>query len=649
MSNGPKRPVPGGEQRPPEPRGRNFLFLLLGVLALLVLVQLFTQRGHDNEIGYDDFKRKVRAGEVTEVVIASDRIYGRVRRTQPAKKPPRSLPFLGNDRPYDFEAIRVQDEKLVEELEEHGVAYRGQSEGGQWLPLLLYGLLPILLMIWLWRGLLRRVGPGGPGGVLSFGKSRGVLFNEDRDVKCTFEDVAGVPEAKEELNEIIEFLRNPEKFTRLGAKIPKGVLLVGPPGTGKTLLARAVAGEAKVAFFSISGSEFVEMFVGVGAARVRDLFEQAVGAAPCIVFIDELDALGKARGQGAIAGNEEREQTLNQLLVEMDGFDPNKGVIIMAATNRPEILDPALLRPGRFDRQVLVDRPDWQGRLEILKVHGRKVKMAPAVDLDNLARRTPGFSGADLANVINEAALLAAREGKEAVEMSQLSEAIDRVVAGLEKKSRLITEPEKRRVAFHEVGHALVGEVLAPTERVQKISIVPRGMAALGYTMQLPQEDRYLVTKAELEGKLATLLGGRAAEEIIFGEVSTGAQNDLQRATEIARAMVTDYGMNDAVGPVSLGRERRAIFLPGDYAPQREMGDALADQIDQEIKHAVEHARERALGALREHRGLLEEIALALMEKERLDGPELREMLERVHGTNGAEQPASAPGTLSPT
>jgi len=621
----------------------------LGVLALLVLVQLFTQRGHDNEVGYDEFKRKVRAGEVSEVVIGSERIYGRVKRAEPAtKKPPRSLPILGGERPFDFEAVRVPDEKLVEELEANQVRYRGQPEGGQWLPLVLYGLLPILLMIWLWRGLLRRVGPGGPGGVLSFGKSRGVLFNEDRDVKVTFEDVAGVPEAKEELKEIIEFLRNPEKFTRLGAKIPKGVLLVGPPGTGKTLLARAVAGEAKVPFFSISGSEFVEMFVGVGAARVRDLFEQAVATAPCIVFIDELDALGKARGPGAIAGNEEREQTLNQLLVEMDGFDPNKGVIIMAATNRPEILDTALMRPGRFDRQVLVDRPDWRGRSEILKVHARKVKIGPDVDLEALARRTPGFSGADLANVINEAALLAARAGKEAVETAQLSEAIDRVVAGLEKKSRLISEPEKRRVAFHEVGHALVGEVLAPSERVQKISIVPRGLAALGYTMQMPQEDRYLVTQSELEGKLATLLGGRAAEELVFGEVSTGAQNDLQRATDIARAMVVEYGMNAAVGPVSLGRERRAMFLPVDYAPGREMGDKLADQIDAEVKATVEKARERALETLRKHRALLDDVALALIERERLDGPELRELLERVHGSNGADQPAADGGHPPP-
>jgi len=391
------------------------------------------------------------------------------------------------------------------------------------------------------------------------------------------------------------------------------------------------------------------MFVGVGAARVRDLFEQAVGAAPCIVFIDELDALGKARGPGSIAGNEEREQTLNQLLVEMDGFDPNKGVIIMAATNRPEILDPALLRPGRFDRQVLVDRPDWQGRFEILKVHARKVKLAPDVDLENLARRTPGFSGADLANVINEAALLAARQGKEAVEMAQLSEAIDRVVAGLEKKSRLITEPEKRRVAYHEVGHALVGEVLAPSERVQKISIVPRGLAALGYTMQLPQEDRYLVTKAELEGKLATLLGGRSAEEIVFGEVSTGAQNDLQRATEIARAMITDYGMNDEIGPVSLGRDRRAMFLPGDWTPPREMGDELADQVDREVRRAVEAARDRALSTLREHRALLDEIALALIEKERLEG------LDVVLAGSGLEddfldraRPTDISGTIVP-
>ncbi|MBI2897585.1 MAG: ATP-dependent zinc metalloprotease FtsH [Deltaproteobacteria bacterium] len=610
---------------------------------MLVIAQLFTSRSVENEIRYDEFKAKVRDGQVSEVVIASDTIYGRWTKTrEPREQRRRGVPMFRSERQFDFETVRVPDEKLVDDLEAHRVKYKGRPEGTQWLPLLLYGLLPVLLMLWLWRGMMRRVGPGA-GGVLSFGKSKGSLFNEDRDVKVTFEDVAGVPEAKEELQEIIEFLRNPEKFTRLGAKIPKGVLLVGPPGTGKTLLARAVAGEAKVPFFSISGSEIVEMFVGVGAARVRDLFEQAAGASPCIVFIDELDALGKSRGAGVIAGNEEREQTLNQLLVEMDGFDPNKGVIIMAATNRPEILDTALLRPGRFDRQVLVDRPDWQGREEILRVHARKVKLGPDVDLRNVARRTPGFSGADLANVVNEAALLAARYGREAVEMRDLSESIDRVVAGLEKKSRIITEPEKRRIAYHEVGHALVGEVLAPAERVQKISIVPRGLAALGYTMQLPTEDRHLLTESELRGKLATLLGGRAAEEVVFGEVSTGAQNDLQHATEIARAMVVDYGMNEAVGPVSLGHERRAMFLPAEYHPAREIGDALADQIDQEVRAVVEEARQRAVDTLRSHRALLDEIARTVIEKERLEGPELRDLLERVHQSNGADQPAAAP------
>ncbi|MFO0652916.1 MAG: ATP-dependent zinc metalloprotease FtsH [Polyangiales bacterium] len=586
---------------------------------------------------YYEFKQRVRENRVEEVFLGEGRIRWKLRPepvpvaapaananpTAPAT-PRRVTP--ADTRMRTYETLRVEDPQLVPLLESQHVRFSGMPENGPLVTLMTYGIL-IMGAMMLWRALARRL-QGQAGGVLAFGKSKGKVF-EESEVTVRFDDVAGVEEAKEELREVVEFLKSPEKFTRIGAKIPKGVLLVGPPGTGKTLLARAVAGEASVPFYSISGSEFVEMFVGVGAARVRDLFENAQSHAPCIVFIDELDALGRSRGSNVLGTNEEREQTLNQLLVEMDGFEANKGVIILAATNRPEILDPALLRPGRFDRQVLVDRPDKKGREAILKVHVKGVPLAPDVDLGEIAQRTPGFAGADLANLINESALLAARKGFTEVHRAEIEEAVERVSAGLERKSRIIAPKERTRVAYHEVGHAIVGEVVPGGDKVVKISIVPRGIAALGYTMKLPTEDRYLMTESELQAQLATLLGGRVAERVVFGEVSTGAGNDLQRATDLARAMVVDYGMSPAIGPVTLGHER-ATFLdgPGEHRAMREHGDRLADLIDNEVKRLVEAAEHAATEILQARRDTLEHVAAALMEKEYLDGDEFRRLLQ---------------------
>jgi cell division protease FtsH len=462
---------------------------------------------------------------------------------------------------------------------------------------------------------------------MTIGRSKAKIYGEN-EVKVTFNEVADVQEAKDELVEIVEYLRNPKKFQRLGGKIPKGVLLVGPPGTGKTLLARAVAGEAKVPFFSINGSEFVEMFVGVGASRVRDLFAQAQSIAPCIVFIDELDALGKARGANPLVGHDEREQTLNQLLVEMDGFDSRKGVIILAATNRPEILDPALLRPGRFDRQVLVDRPDLHGREAILRLHAKQVRLSPKVDLRTIAQRTPGFVGADLANVVNEAALLAARKDKDAVEMRDFEEAIDRVVAGLEKKNRILNDKEKEIVAYHESGHALVAASLPNADPVHRISIIPRGIAALGYTLQLPTEDRYLMTRSELLDKLAVLFGGRVAEELVFDEISTGAHNDLTRATDIARRMVIEYGMSSKFGPLAFETKRGPVFLDGGYTPPKEYSEETAREIDQEVSRIIQETYARVRNVLTKRRDDLERLARRLLEKEVVEGDELRELLD---------------------
>jgi cell division protease FtsH len=527
----------------------------------------------------------------------------------------------------------IFDLQLPQLLEDNGVEFAAvPPPKGQWFGSLLSWVIPPLIFIGVWRFFLAR-GGGGPQGVLSIGKSKAKVYVEGEAGKITFDDVAGVEEAKTELVEIVDFLKTPQRFTDLGAKIPKGVLLVGPPGTGKTLMAKAVAGEAGVPFFSISGSEFVELFVGVGSSRVRDLFDQAKKQAPCIIFIDELDAIGKSRASnGFYGGNDEREQTLNQLLTEMDGFEAgDTTVIVLAATNRPETLDPALLRPGRFDRQVLVDRPDLKGREAILTIHAKDVKLADTVDLRLIATRTPGFAGADLANLVNEAALLAARRHSTVVEQEDFSEAIERVVAGLEKKSRVLNDKEKTIVAYHEVGHALVGALMPGTDEVEKISIVPRGMAALGYTLQLPTEDRFLRDEAELKGQIATLLGGRSAEELIFGSITTGAANDLQRATDLAEQMVTTYGMSKVLGPLAYDRSQRNTFLDGGMPnARRPISEETAKAIDDEVKSLVEAGHQRALDILQQNRDLLESLAQQLLEAEVIEGAPLRQQLKQV-------------------
>lgn len=563
---------------------------------------------------YSDFKSYVRQGKVESVVIGEDTIKGK---------------FLNpvNSKMY-FRTVSLNDPSLINFLEEHNVRYTAEREN-KLVTTILSWVVPLAVFALFWGYILRRMG-AGPHGVLSLGKARAKIYAE-KDVGVTFDDVAGIDEAKRELQEIVEYLKNPEKFRRLGAKIPKGVLLVGPPGTGKTLLARAVAGEAGVPFFSMSGSDFVEMFVGVGAARVRDLFAQAKQHAPCIIFIDELDALGKARGINPMASHDEREQTLNQLLVEMDGFDSTTGVIIMAATNRPEILDPALLRPGRFDRHIAVDKPDIRGREEILKIHVRNVKLGPDVDLRKIAALTPGFVGADLANLVNEAALLAARRNAEYVEMKDFQEALDRIIGGLEKKNRAINPKEKRIVAYHEAGHALVAMSVDHADPVNKISIIPRGIGALGFTQQLPTEDRYLMTKQELLDRVCVLLGGRVAEEIVFGDVSTGAQNDLQRATLIARSMITEYGMSERLGPLTFRSEPKAMFLQTDtaagWALSREFSEKTAEAIDEETREIVERAHRRVRNILERNRLWLDRLAEELLEKEVLEGEDLQKFV----------------------
>jgi cell division protease FtsH len=587
--------------------------------ALLVLVFIQSMLAPQaRQISYAKFKQYLYADKIERVLISDALIKGTL-------KP--GAVEEGQRR--NFTTVRIADPDLVKELEKRQVDFSGQYKS-PFITALVSWVLPALVFVGIWVFAMRRMGPGA--GVMSFTKSRAKIYAE-RETGVTFSDVAGQEEAKEELQEVIEFLRTPDKFHRLGGKLPKGVLLVGPPGTGKTLLARAVAGEAHVPFFSISGSEFVEMFVGMGAARVRDLFAQAQQKAPCIVFIDELDALGKARGIGGVTGShDEREQTLNQLLTEMDGFDTQKGVFILAATNRPEVLDPALLRPGRFDRQVLVDRPDRQGREAVLRVHIKGVKLAPDVDLRVLAQRTPGFVGADLANVVNEAALLAARKNKQQVEMSDFDEAIDRVVAGLEKKNRLINPRERQIVAVHETGHALVAAFTPGADKVHKISIVPRGIGALGYTQQLPTEDRYLMSREELEGKIAVLFGGRAAEQLIFGEVSTGAHDDLRKATEIARAMVLEYGMGESLGLMTFPRQRHPAFL-GDvngYMPDggREYSEATAQAIDVETKKILDERLAHVLQLLDDKRPLLDRVSSLLLEQEVVEGEEFERIVQ---------------------
>ncbi|PKN22704.1 MAG: cell division protein FtsH [Deltaproteobacteria bacterium HGW-Deltaproteobacteria-21] len=602
----------GKDSLPPKTRFSIWYFVM-ALLLFSYLQQNFFSAGVET-IPYSQFKQYVAEGAVSELTISPENITGTLR-GEPAQK---------------FTTVRVYDPGLVKDLDEYKVGYSGHYES-RFLSTVLSWVIPLAIFLLVWRFAMKKMGPGM--GVMSFAKSKAKIFAKS-DTQVTLADVAGIDEAKEELQEVVEFLSNPGKFQKLGGRIPKGVLLVGPPGTGKTLLARAVAGEAGVPFFSISGSEFVEMFVGMGAARVRDLFSQAAAQAPCIIFIDELDALGKARGMNVMGGHDEREQTLNQLLVEMDGFETNKGVIIMAATNRPEILDPALLRPGRFDRQVLVDRPDINGREAILRIHSMHVLLSLNVDLRKVAGRTPGFVGADLANLINEAALLAARKDKEEVEPADFDEAIDRVVAGLQKKNRVMNPKEKEIVAFHESGHAIVAESVEHADPVHKISVIPRGIAALGYTQQQPTEDRYLMTRPELLDRLAVLLGGRVAEELVFGEISTGAQNDLQRATEIARSMVTEYGMSDRLGLVTYERARHSMFLPESFAPGKTYSEQKAGEIDEEISQMIEQAHQRVRGILSGHRKVLDDLARLVSQKEVVQGEELRKML----GKSPAEQ-----------
>jgi cell division protease FtsH len=590
------------------------IWYVIAALWALMLFQDFYARSYGPKtLAYSDFLKELKAGHIVEVAIGHGSLSGKMKVMKD-----------GQETEQRFIALRV-DPEISEELSKYNVDFRGQPES-TFLRDLMSWVLPALIFFGLWFLLMRRMNPGDQ--LLGVGRSKAKIVAE-ADLTTTFADVAGCDEAKEELKEIIDFLREPERFQNLGGRMPKGVLLVGPPGTGKTLLARAVAGEAKAPFFFISGSEFVELFVGMGASRVRELFTQAREKAPCIIFIDELDAIGKARGLAVTGGHDEREQTLNQLLVEMDGFDPRVGVVIMAATNRPETLDPALLRAGRFDRQVLVDKPDVRGREEILSVHAKNVKLAPGVDLTVVARKTPGFSGADLANIMNEAALLAARRRKNAVDMDDLNEAVDRVIAGLEKKNRVINPKEKRIVAYHETGHALVAAYTPGSDKVSKISIVPRGLGALGYTQQLPTEDRYLMTRQELLGKIDVLLGGRVAEELVFDEISTGAHNDLQRATDIARAMVSEYGMGETLGLSTYPRQARPMFLSPEQAPLvgKEYSETTAAKLDAEVRGLLEASRGRARAILEQHKDKLETIAQELLKAEVLDAAAFEKFL----------------------
>jgi cell division protease FtsH len=593
---------------------KNLSIYLLIVLVVIALIRYTSPPGPQlMGLRYDEFYRAVEQGQVQSVVIR-----------------PQESTIVITGQKKDGTRFQVRgleaDQGLLELLKEKKVQWEVEApvQPGWWTNLLSI-LLPLLLFMALFFFMMQQT-QGGGNRVMSFGRSRARLHTDDKR-RVTFDDVAGIDEVKEELQEIVEYLKNPKKFNEIGARIPKGVLLFGPPGTGKTLIARAVAGEAGVPFFSISGSDFVEMFVGVGAARVRDLFEQAKKNAPCIVFVDEIDAVGRQRGAGLGGGHDEREQTLNQLLVEMDGFNPNEGIIILAATNRPDILDPALLRPGRFDRQIVVDIPDVEGRKEILKVHLRGKPLAEDVDIDVLARRTPGFTGADLANLVNEAALLAARMNKKRISMAELEDSIERVIAGPEKKSKVISEREKRLVSYHEAGHAIVGYLLPNTDPVHKVSIIPRGRAG-GYTLLLPKEDRHYMTKSQLLDQITMLMGGRVAEMLVLKEISTGAQNDLERATEIARKMVMEYGMSEELGPLTLGRKQDTPFLGRDLARDRNYSEEVAFAIDQEVRRIIEQCYQRAKALLEENLGTLHLVAGKLMEKETLEAEEFNRLME---------------------
>lgn len=611
------------KDQPQPPRFRQISNILLLLSSLFLLANIFLPNLFGPQIPqvpYSLFVHQVQEQDVVRASVGQNEI--RYQLKGEGDKPGQ---VLSTTPIFDLDLPKLLEEKGVE------FAAAPPAKNG-WITSVLGWVVPPLIFVAIFQFFMNR-GGGGPQGALSIGKSKAKVYVEGESAKITFADVAGVEEAKTELVEVVEFLKTPDKFTAIGARIPKGVLLVGPPGTGKTLLAKAVAGEAGVPFFSISGSEFVELFVGVGSARVRDLFEQAKKQAPCIIFIDELDAIGKARStNSAFGGNDEREQTLNQLLTEMDGFAAgNTTVIVLAATNRPESLDAALLRPGRFDRQVLVDRPDLSGREAILNIHSQKVKLGPDIDLKAIATRTPGFSGADLANLVNEAALLAARNRRLAVAQEDFLEAFERVVAGLEKKSRVLNEKEKTIVAYHEVGHAIVGALMTGGGEVAKISIVPRGMAALGYTLQLPTEDRFLLDESELRGQIATLLGGRSAEEVVFGSITTGASNDLQRATDLAERMVTTYGMSKVLGPLAYDRGQQAMFLnDGMGNARRAVSAQTAEAIDREVKEIVETAHQQALDILKANRELLETITQKLLETEVVEGEALHNLLAEV-------------------
>ena len=587
-------------------------YVLLGIWMVLIVQQYIGSLFAIEVIPYSKFLQLLKENKIIEVAITTNQIQGKMKvDSDPGKEKA-------------FRTVRV-DSETSKLLELYNVNFKGEIES-DFLPRLFSWIIPTALFFAIWFFFMRRM-MGQQQGFMTLGKNKAKIYMES-ELNVSFEDVAGVDEAKQELVEVVEFLKGPEKFTELGGKLPKGVLLVGPPGTGKTLLAKAVAGESEVPFFSLSGAEFVEMFVGLGAARVRDLFVQAKQKAPCIVFIDELDALGKARGFGAVGGHDEREQTLNQLLVEMDGFDPTAGVILLAATNRPEILDPALLRPGRFDRQILVDRPDKKGREEILKVHLKNIKVVKTLDIEKVASMTPGMVGADLANLVNEAALLAVRKNKQKVSLTEFEEAIERLVAGLEKKNRLINPKEREIVAYHELGHAIVALSLPNADPVQKISIIPRGIAALGYTMQVPTEDRFLMKKTELLTRITTLLGGRAAEEIMFEDISTGAHNDLSRATDIARSMVKEYGMSRKIGQVYFARKKTGQFLDMGFDSTAEYSEATAELIDHEVREIINAQYTVALDILRGKKPLLEKAVQVLLEKEKIDGEDLKALME---------------------
>ncbi|QQO09719.1 ATP-dependent zinc metalloprotease FtsH [Breznakiella homolactica] len=644
-NSGPQFPFGGPPQENPKnhPFG-GWKFSIIYILILVIGMSLFNYvflNKVNPTIDFSEFKAKISSGEIKRVEL-SDTYFTGYTSEKPEPPPTASIPLTVRSSSSEeaFRTVPLNDPDLIKLMDEKGVSYYAVSrEGSTVLNIIFSWVLPIAFFFFIWRFLLRRLGNMG-NNVLAAGQNRAVIVAEG-DIKTRFRDVAGVDEAKEELVEVVDFLKNPKKYTDIGGKIPKGVLLVGPPGTGKTLLARAVAGEAGVSFFRMSGADFVEMFVGVGAARVRDLFKQAREKAPCIIFIDELDAIGKSRINNIAGGNDEREQTLNQLLVEMDGFDATSGLIILAATNRPDVLDPALLRPGRFDRQVLVDRPDLNGREAILRIHSTAVKLSPDVDLAAVARGTPGFVGADLANIVNEAALLAVRAGRKVVHQKDFEEAIEKTVAGLQKKNRIISDDERRIVAFHETGHAVVAAFTPGSDPVQKISIIPRGFGALGYTLQMPVEDRYLMTEDELLGKINVLLGGRAAEDLVFGKISTGASNDLTKATDIARKMITDYGMSSRFKNVALTQRGAGMMGGQSQEPMfhREYSEATQQYIDEEIAHMVETQYGIVKELLGQKQDLLEKIAVLLLEKETIDEKEFKAL-------TGTGQNAVAGGTV---